>query len=305
MLTYSIPTEAGGTGKTTTAINLARAHADAGHDVLLVDLDSQNVSATWFLGDVEWAKDQQHPCLSKIIMGLGSDASLTDIVVAQEEEGFDLLPRHVNDSNFESYYRKAESMAQMEGREFEPCVQLRDQIARERLHTEYDVIIYDVDGSANLKLNQALAASQNVVVPFTVSEKGQSSVGGIRESLNGIESDLGISMTVSALVPNMVDYSSVQECKIAARIIDSDEYTTPIAIGDRATLEKMANGGGSLRSVIADGHGGEKHERTADRYDILAAYLERKANLSDREVDTETPPYYDRIQKYLGSEVVA
>jgi len=49
MLTYAPVSEAGGVGKTTTAATLAASHARAGHDVLAIDMDTQNGSLTYFL----------------------------------------------------------------------------------------------------------------------------------------------------------------------------------------------------------------------------------------------------------------
>ena len=50
MLTYTPVSEAGGVGKTTTAATLAVSHARAGHDVLAIDMDTQNGSLTYFFG---------------------------------------------------------------------------------------------------------------------------------------------------------------------------------------------------------------------------------------------------------------
>lgn len=48
MLTYTPVSEAGGVGKTTTAATLAVSHARTGHDVLAIDMDTQNGSLTYF-----------------------------------------------------------------------------------------------------------------------------------------------------------------------------------------------------------------------------------------------------------------
>lgn len=52
MLTYTPVSEAGGVGKTTTATTLAVSHARAGHDVLAIDMDTQNGSLTYVFGRI-------------------------------------------------------------------------------------------------------------------------------------------------------------------------------------------------------------------------------------------------------------
>ena len=49
MLAYTVYSEAGGVGKTTLAANLAKAEVQAGRDVLVIDLDTQEASLSYLL----------------------------------------------------------------------------------------------------------------------------------------------------------------------------------------------------------------------------------------------------------------
>jgi len=92
MLTYAPVSEAGGVGKTTTAATLAASHARAGHDVLAIDMDTQNGSLTYFFGP---DYDRGDPNVDNLVRHLvGRPKGEFHDLAIEVEEGIDLIPSH-------------------------------------------------------------------------------------------------------------------------------------------------------------------------------------------------------------------
>ena len=132
----------GGTGKTTTSVNLAAGLADRGHRVLLVDTDSQgNVAVS--LG-VRADRSLYHV----LVMGLRpSDA------VQCVRPNLDLLPSNETLAAAELY---------LAGR------QSRDRVLAQRLAPalgDYDFVIIDCSPSLSLMNQNALCVADSVLVP--------------------------------------------------------------------------------------------------------------------------------------------
>lgn len=148
MKTISLAIQKGGSGKTTTAINLAAALQQMGKTVLLVDLDPQaNLTQALGLGDgVE-------PSLYHLLRQEmeGQTARLADIV--QSCGGLRLVPASL----------------ELAGAELElVSVYGREQLLRrmlEPLQAEYDYILLDCPPAIGLLTVNALVASDYVIMP--------------------------------------------------------------------------------------------------------------------------------------------
>lgn len=277
-------------------LNTTLAHQQAGLDTLVFDLDTQNASLTWYMGDVEWRDDHDHACLSKALF-FADDSKISDAIF-QTESGFDVVARHANDDNFTTYEHQAKERARMENRVWEDNNQLREQLIQEDLHKEYDVIIADVSPHDASKLKHALVATQNVVVPMEDTLKGKQAVAGVGASIKQV-ADESIDPKFLSVVPYMVGHSNVSKCKGAAEIVAHDKYPSPVVIGSRPVLEKMQEHNCSVFELLENDDVETKpsHEATADRFDQWAAFLERVTDTSSRTVETDTSAFYERVGK--------
>ncbi|MCE7926809.1 MAG: ParA family protein [Haliscomenobacteraceae bacterium CHB4] len=150
MPTLSLAIQKGGSGKTTTAINLAAALQQLGKRVLLVDLDPQ-ANCTQSLGILEEPEYGMYELLKEA--GAGETADVAGAVRATAS-GLDLLPASLELANAEL------EMVSMYSRE-----KLVKQLLRP-LEGRYDMILIDCPPAVGMLTVNALMASDYVIMPL-------------------------------------------------------------------------------------------------------------------------------------------
>jgi chromosome partitioning protein len=142
----AIVNQKGGVGKTTTTVNLGTALADAGHRVLLVDLDPQ--AHTTFGVGVDPAACEAS-VFHVLVEGLPVDAVVRPTAI----QGLDVLPSHIGLAAAEAHLLNAMAREQL----------LR--VALDPVRTTYDYTLLDCPPTLGLLTINALAAADEVIVP--------------------------------------------------------------------------------------------------------------------------------------------
>lgn len=283
MLTYTPVSEAGGVGKTTIAATLAVSHARAGYDVLAIDMDTQNGSLTYFFGPDYARGDPEVDNLVRHLVGrpMGDFHDLTHEV----EHGVDLIPSHNILEDVHEFLLNEKNQAEKLGESYSMYHQLHRVLREEDVRDEYDVLIVDSAGKAGPTLYNALVAVRNVVIPFEATAKGQESIEGLDDLVDGLEENIGIDVGVLAVVP--IGFKNTRDQREILGDLRDSGFPVPVVIGERGSLME-----GCWKQQCSPYKYIEKHRDrkrdyeldTLNQFDDLARHLEREADLETPEV---------------------
>ncbi|MEE6209900.1 ParA family protein [Salarchaeum sp. III] len=278
MLTYTPVSEAGGVGKTTTAATLAVSHARNGRNVLAIDMDTQNGSLTYFFGP---DYDRGDPEADNLVRHLvrrpkGDFADLTHEV----EAGVDLVPSHNMLEDVHEFLLNEKQQAERLGESFSMYHQLHRVLTDANVRDEYDVIIVDTAGKAGPVLYNALVAVRNVVIPFEATAKGQESIDGLDDLVDGLEENLGVDVGVLAVLP--LGFKNTRDQREILEDLRAQGFPVPVVIGERSSLmEGCWNQQCSPFRYIEEHRGREREYEleTLEQFEELARHLEQEAGL--------------------------
>ncbi|WP_435186428.1 ParA family protein [Halobellus sp. EA9] len=283
MLTYAPVSEAGGVGKTTTAATLAVSHARAGHDVLAIDMDTQNGSLTYLFGP---EYDRGDPDIDNLVRHLvgrpkGSFHELTHEV----EAGVELIPSHNMLEDLHEFLLNEKQQAGKLGESYSMYHQLHRVLRDANVRDEYDVLIVDSAGKAGPILYNALVAVRNVVIPFEATAKGQESIDGLDDLVDGLEANIGVDVGVLAIVP--LGYKNTRDQREVLGGLRDQGFPVPVVIGERSSLMEGCWKQQCSPYAYVEKHRDRKREYeldTLDQFDELARHLEHEVGLEPAEV---------------------
>ena len=179
MKILAVTNQKGGSGKTTTTVNLAAALGEIGRQTLVVDLDPQASASAW-LG----SKDGGRGLLDVFT----NNGSLAALVRESEALGVDLVPS----SNWLAGVEKA--LAGEVGAE----MILREALAK--LSEPWDFILLDCPPALGLLTVSALCASHEVLVPVEVSSMAMAGLAGVMQTIDRVRDRLNPDLAVTEVL---------------------------------------------------------------------------------------------------------
>ena len=185
-----IANQKGGCGKTTTAINISAALANAGFEVLLMDLDAQSHAS----------------------LGLGIDVdrlahSIYDVIVKNLDLEHCIVPTHIN--NLEV----APATPMLTGAQLE----IADLLGREVMlktavykmlnvtHRKYDYIILDCSPSLNLLTINALVAAKMILIPIQTHYFSLEGMKELFSTIKIVKERLNSRLEILGILPTLFD----------------------------------------------------------------------------------------------------
>jgi chromosome partitioning protein len=182
----AILNQKGGTGKTTTAINLSAGLAELGHDVLLVDIDAQgNVGAS--LG-VRGAQGVYHVIVE------GADPIAAAVPVRKH---LDVVTSDATLAAAELWlaHRPPEERARV----------LQTRLNLMQVTRRYAFVILDCGPSLSLLNQNALSYADEVLIPVTCDYLALVGVKQVLRTIKDIERHLSHAVRVAAVLPTFYD----------------------------------------------------------------------------------------------------
>lgn len=138
----------GGTGKTTTSVNLAHGLADRGYKVLAIDLDAQ-ANLTDLMGLT--GKVKESDCISNAMRN-----KETQVVIKNVKENLDVIGSH--NSMMIGLETELQNMLRHSDRQLERCIS--------HLYNDYDYIIIDLAPALNALTVNAYCVADRLIVPM-------------------------------------------------------------------------------------------------------------------------------------------
>jgi chromosome partitioning protein len=181
MTTVAIINQKGGTGKTTTTLNLGSALARAGKRVLLIDLDPQG-NLSYSLGITQLEKS-----LADVFLG---EARLSEILVRREK--MDIAPSDVKLADVEL------TLVSVENRERTLTNLVRDVKG-------YDYVLIDCPPSLSILTINALCASSYTIIPMQMEVLSLQGLDMIIQTIGRVKKAYAVPIKILGLLPVMVD----------------------------------------------------------------------------------------------------
>ncbi|SDN30615.1 Cellulose biosynthesis protein BcsQ [Halogranum gelatinilyticum] len=282
MLTYTVYSEAGGVGKTTLSANLAVAHARAGLDVLVIDMDPQDGSIS-YLFDVDEARSEG--AADNIVRHMigRPQGSFADLV-HETEHGVDVVPSHNMLERLTELLLKTAELEEDTNPDPDyeyPMYEQLFRVLREAdVPSTYDVLIIDPPATTGPQLYNALYATRNLVIPVELSGKGEQSVSGLQDLVEGLESELEINIGVLAAVPNEVKNTSDQ--RSYAKELEELGFDVPVSIRDRTSMFEGCWRQQCSAFTFIEEHRDRKRDyevETLEKFEQLAEHLAAQVEL--------------------------
>lgn len=196
---FSICNQKGGVGKTTTAVNLAAFIASNNYQTLLVDLDPQG-NATSAVGI---SKDKIEESIYEVIIG---SCEVSPTIKKTTLKNLSILPSKVELAGAE-----VELVSEM-AREF----RLRDSL--KSIEKEYDYIIIDTPPSLSILTINALAASDQVLIPIQCEYFALEGLSQLLKTIELVRINLHKDLKIGGIILTMFDQRLILNNEVVEEI---------------------------------------------------------------------------------------
>ncbi len=267
----AILNQKGGTGKTTTSINLAAGLAERGHSTLLIDMDAQ--------GNVG------------VSLGIKGEFSLYHLLVEGKSPGDVAVPVRGNLDVITTDATLAVAeiwLARVE--------EHRNRILSKRLgniHRRYSYILLDCGPSLSLLNQNALMYADEVLIPVSCDYLSLVGVKQVIKNIKDLEKHLGHSVRITGIIPTFYD-GRVRLAKEAVETLQNhfqEKLFHPIRRSTR--LAEAPSHRQTIFEYDPDSAGAEDYRKLVDRFIQTQSGLPLQSSLPHQ---IESEPVFEETQ---------
>ncbi len=182
----AVANQKGGVGKTTTTINLSAALAEAGKQVLTIDIDPQGNTTSGLGID----KSQVDCTIYDLILG---ECSIEESVIVSDFENLYLIPSNVDLAGAEI------ELIGIQNKEFI----VRDAV--KQIRDDYDFIIIDCPPSLNMLTINAMTTADTILVPIQCEYYALEGLSQLIHTINLVKERLNPDLDMEGVVFTMYD----------------------------------------------------------------------------------------------------
>ncbi|MBI4668504.1 MAG: ParA family protein [Elusimicrobia bacterium] len=250
----------GGSGKTTTCVNLGACLAELGRKVLVIDLDPQRNATLHLLGKEKALKLWQESVTAYDVLAKG--CPIAETVVETGVEGLGLVPSHIN----------------LAGADLELNVIGREKILREKLRTavdQYDYILMDCSSSIGVLTLNAFCAAKSVIITLQAEYLALEGMGQLLNTLKLVQDRLDWPVRLMGALITFFDQRKIicrQVAQSAEEFFEGQTFKTRIR--DNVRLAEAPSHGKPITLYDPDCYGAEDYRNLARE---VAQYVECKA----------------------------
>jgi chromosome partitioning protein len=267
----------GGTGKTTSAAHLGVALAEAGEDVLLIDLagkqgDLAKHFGVWSEVQKDIENDDDWPNISTVfaeewdqIASKLGDAAVDSLIV-ETDEGVDLIPAHPGLDSLDADLGNIDDARERYSR--------LERFLDEYIDDRYDTVLIDLPGLTNNVTYNGLWATRNVVAPVEMGPFESEQATALERDLAKIDEQFGVDVDLAMILPNKVDTRT----KLANEYLEGfgEEYEGAIAPEHVPASQDIRNAADEGRTVFALEEPSTTAERAREAFLDSASVLQRR-----------------------------